>query len=166
MAKTQSKYLTEFFLLHILVKICNFDCKKVLFCSYLTDRIPRGQAKCSHPKWPTMNFIALNRSFGSWEWLIKIFPDFSHGKGEIFALKVWFFWKKWIKSCTSLESWGIEPQPPGWKSGILSTILWKLIMKLGVKLGLSYNASDVLVIKNCFYRIVWYYFIVISHNYS
>ena len=26
----------------------------------LTGRPPTRQAKCSHPKWPTMNFIALN----------------------------------------------------------------------------------------------------------
>ena len=116
----------------------------------LTEWTPARVSKCSHPKWPTMNFIALNRCFGLWEWLIKIFPNFSHGKGEIFALKVWFFWKKWIKSCTSLESWGIEPRSPGWKSGILSTILWKVVMKSGVKLGFSFNASDILVIKKSF----------------
>ena len=25
-----------------------------------------------------------------------------------------------------MEPWGIEPQPPGWKSGMLTTIQWRL----------------------------------------
>ena len=112
------------------------------------------QAKCSHPKWPTMNFIALNRSFGSWEWLIKIFPDFSHGKGEIFALKVWFFWKKWIKSCTRLAQWGIEPRPPGWKSGMLTTILWRLGDEIRYEIKSIIQCYDILAMKSHFYRII------------
>ena len=53
-----------------------------------------------------------------------------------------------------MESWGIEPRPPGWKSGILSTILRRLVMKSGEKLGLCYNASDILAMKNRFHRII------------
>ena len=74
------------------------------------------------------------------------------GRGRFLPSKFGFFGKKWIKSCTSLVWWGIEPGSPAWETDVLTTRPWNHSYQ---KSSISFYMNNKAPICQLFDSLVW-----------